>query len=118
MGAWKMRSASPEILGLYLNKIFFGQRAYGVAAAAETFFGKPARSSAAWQSRPPPRWCRIQLPSRYSPDRKFSAACHRDRRTYVLRRMNELCFIDEPDGGCCTAPSPCLGGPMRPHCSK
>src|SRR5690606_34365275 len=29
-----------EILGLYLNRIFFGQRAYGVAAAAETFFGK------------------------------------------------------------------------------
>ena len=30
-----------EILELYLNVIFFGQRAYGVAAAAETFFGKP-----------------------------------------------------------------------------
>ena len=29
-----------EIFGLYLNVIFFGQRAYGVAAAAETFFGK------------------------------------------------------------------------------
>src|SRR4029077_11755765 len=30
-----------EILGLYLNVIFFGQRSYGVAAAAEAFFGKP-----------------------------------------------------------------------------
>ena len=29
-----------EIFGLYLNVIFFGQRAYGVAAAAEAFFGK------------------------------------------------------------------------------
>ena len=29
-----------EILGLYLNVIFLGQRAYGVAAAAETYFGK------------------------------------------------------------------------------
>jgi len=29
-----------EIFGLYLNDIFFGQRAYGVTAAAETFFGK------------------------------------------------------------------------------
>src|ERR1700733_1412516 len=29
-----------EIFGLYLNVIFFGQRAYGVAAAAETFFGE------------------------------------------------------------------------------
>src|SRR5579872_6700266 len=30
-----------EIFGLYMNVIFLGQRAYGVAAAAETFFGKP-----------------------------------------------------------------------------
>ena len=30
-----------EILALYLNKIFFGQRAYGIAAAAEVYFGKP-----------------------------------------------------------------------------
>ena len=29
-----------EILGLYLNVIFLGQRAYGVSAAAETYFGK------------------------------------------------------------------------------
>jgi penicillin-binding protein 1A len=30
-----------EILELYLNKIFFGNRAYGVAAAAEYYYGKP-----------------------------------------------------------------------------
>ena len=29
-----------EILELYLNTVFLGQRAYGVAAAAETYFGK------------------------------------------------------------------------------
>jgi len=29
-----------EILGLYLNVIYFGQRSYGIAAAAETYFGK------------------------------------------------------------------------------
>ena len=29
-----------EILELYLNKIFFGNRAYGVAAAAEFYYGK------------------------------------------------------------------------------
>jgi penicillin-binding protein 1A len=29
-----------EILTLYLNKIFLGQRAYGVGAAAEVYFGK------------------------------------------------------------------------------
>ncbi|MCR8526586.1 transglycosylase domain-containing protein, partial [Escherichia coli] len=30
-----------EILELYLNKSFFGNRAYGVAAAAEYYYGKP-----------------------------------------------------------------------------
>ena len=30
-----------EIFALYLNVVFFGERAYGVAAAAETFYGKP-----------------------------------------------------------------------------
>ena len=34
-----------EIFGLYLNVIFFGQRSYGVAAAAEAFFGKSARQA-------------------------------------------------------------------------
>ena len=34
-----------EIFGLYLNVIFFGQRAYGVAAAAEAFFGKTPRQA-------------------------------------------------------------------------
>ena len=29
-----------EILELYLNKIYFGQRAYGVAAAAEVYYGR------------------------------------------------------------------------------
>ncbi|HEY2659383.1 MAG TPA: PBP1A family penicillin-binding protein [Caulobacteraceae bacterium] len=32
-----------EVLELYLNRIFFGDNAYGVDAAAQTYFGKPAR---------------------------------------------------------------------------
>jgi len=32
-----------ELLELYLNRIFFGDNAYGVDAAAQTYFGKPAR---------------------------------------------------------------------------
>ena len=32
-----------EILALFLNKMFFGQRAYGVAAAAQVYFGKPLK---------------------------------------------------------------------------
>ena len=30
-----------EIMALFVNKMFFGQRAYGVAAAAQVYFGKP-----------------------------------------------------------------------------
>ena len=33
-----------EVLELYLNRIFFGDNAYGVDAAAQTYFGKPARA--------------------------------------------------------------------------
>ena len=55
-----------EILALYLNVIFFGQRSYGVAAAAETYFGKQLEDltvgEAATLARVP------QSPSRFQPD--------------------------------------------------
>ena len=54
-----------EILALYLNVIFFGQRAYGIAAAAETYFGKPldklTLGEAATLARVP------QSPSKFNP---------------------------------------------------
>lgn len=80
-----------EILALYLNVIFFGQRAYGVAAAAETYFGKQlddlTLGEAATLARVP------QWPSRYNPISNPQGAA--ERRKYVLRRMLELGFIDE-----------------------
>jgi penicillin-binding protein 1A len=80
-----------EILALYLNVIFFGQRSYGVAAAAETYFGKPldelTLGEAATLARVP------QWPSRYNPISDPGGAT--ERRAYVLRRMLELGFIDE-----------------------
>ncbi|WP_204337571.1 transglycosylase domain-containing protein, partial [Klebsiella pneumoniae] len=33
-----------EILELYLNRVYFGAGAYGVEAAAQRYFGKPAKS--------------------------------------------------------------------------
>jgi penicillin-binding protein 1A len=80
-----------EILALYLNVIFFGHRSYGVAAAAETYFGKPLEEltlgEAAILARVP------QWPSRFNPisDPEGSTG----RRAYVLRRMRELRFIDD-----------------------
>jgi penicillin-binding protein 1A len=79
-----------EIFGLYLNVIFFGQRAYGVAAAAEAFFGKPLDkldvAEAATIAGVP------KAPSRYNPIVNPELATA--RRAYVLRRMRELGFID------------------------
>jgi penicillin-binding protein 1A len=79
-----------EILETYLNVIFFGQRAYGVAAAAEVYFGKPLRelsvAEAAMLAGLP------QAPSRYNPVTSPQHAT--ERRRYVLARMRALHYID------------------------
>jgi penicillin-binding protein 1A len=79
-----------EIFGLYLNVIFFGQRSYGVAAAAEAFFGKTLDkldvAEAATIAGVP------KAPSSYNPIVNPEAAT--GRRAYVLRRMRELGYID------------------------
>lgn len=80
-----------EILELYLNKYFFGQRAYGVAAAAQVYFGKPLAELAVHEAATiagiP------QAPSVLNPVSNPERATR--RRSYVLRRMRELDFIDE-----------------------
>lgn len=78
-----------QIFGLYLNVIFFGERAYGVAAAAQTFFGKPLDELTVAQAATLAGIA--QVPSRYNPIVNPEYA--RIRRTYVLRRMRELGFI-------------------------
>jgi penicillin-binding protein 1A len=80
-----------EILSLYLNKIFLGQRAYGVAAAAEVYFGKSLKqlgvAEAATIAGIP------KAPSVLNPVSNVGRAT--ERRGYVLRRMFELNFIDQ-----------------------
>lgn len=80
-----------EILGLYLNVISFGKRTYGVAAAADLYYGKKldelTLAEAATLARVP------QAPSRYNPISDPEAAAQ--RRAYVLRRMREIGYIDE-----------------------
>jgi penicillin-binding protein 1A len=74
------------ILALYLNKIFFGNRAYGVGAAAAVYYGKPigelTLAQMAMLAGLP------QSPSRNNPIRNPEAAL--DRRNHVLERMYEL----------------------------
>jgi len=78
-----------EILALYLNKIFLGQRAYGVGAAAEVYFGKSLHelniAEAATIAGLP------KAPSALNPVKSIERAT--ERRAYVLRRMFELKFI-------------------------
>ena len=80
-----------DIFNLYLNDIFFGQRAYGVAAAAETFFGKSLDqltvAEAATIAGLP------KAPSKYNPIANPQLAVW--RRSYVLNRMRTLRYIDD-----------------------
>jgi penicillin-binding protein 1A len=91
--AWKIEQAftKEEIMALFLNKMFFGQRAYGVAAAAQVYFGKSLQNiniaEAATLAGVLP------APSEYNPVR--SPANAGMRRRYVLNRMNELGYIDD-----------------------
>lgn len=78
-----------EILELYLNKIFFGNRAYGVAAAAEFYYGKTLdqlslAEGASLASTP-------KFPTTGNP--LINPKRSMERRNYVLQRMQEVGFI-------------------------
>lgn len=80
-----------QILELYLNQIFLGQRAYGFAAAAQIYFGKPLKdisiAEAAMLAGLP------KAPSAYNPIVNPKRA--RIRQQYVLRRMHDLGYITD-----------------------
>ncbi len=78
-----------QIMELFLNKMFFGQRAYGVAAAAQVYFNKPLASINVAEAATLAGV--LPAPSRYNPVR--SPADARRRRGYVLGRMLDLGFI-------------------------
>ncbi|MDI1471763.1 MAG: PBP1A family penicillin-binding protein [Thermodesulfovibrio sp.] len=78
-----------EILGLYLNQAYFGNRAYGIAAAAEAYFGKSFRelkiSEIALLASLP------KAPSAFNPFKRPEVALK--RRNIVLQKMLEEGFI-------------------------
>lgn len=82
-----------EILELYLNKIYLGYRAYGVAAAAKTYFGKELNqltlSEMAVIAGLP------KAPSTMNP--LYSLKRATDRRNVVLGRMLELKYITQDE---------------------
>ena len=80
-----------DILQLYINQIYLGQRAYGFAAAAQIYFGKPLGqvtvAEAAMLAGLP------KAPSLYNPVVNPQRA--KQRQLYVLRRMHELHIIND-----------------------
>ncbi|GIL18839.1 MAG: penicillin-binding protein 1A [Oligoflexia bacterium] len=78
-----------DILFLYLNQIYFGQSAYGIGLAAETYFRKPVAklslAEIAILAGLP------KAPSAYSPVHNPGRA--KERQVYVLNRMAEVGFI-------------------------
>jgi len=91
--AFKIEStlSKDQILEIYINQIFLGQRAYGFAAAARIYFGKELKeldlAETAMLAGLP------KAPSAFNPVANPKRAKIRQR--YVLRRMAQLDFIDD-----------------------
>ena len=78
-----------QILEIYMNQIFLGNRAYGFASAAETYFGKSLKditiAEAAMLAGLP------KAPSAYNPISNPKRA--RSRQLYIIERMEENNYI-------------------------
>lgn len=91
--AFKIESnlSKDEILEIYLNQIYLGQRAYGFAVASQIYYGKPLQdislAEAAMLAGLP------KAPSSFNPVANPKRA--KLRQLYVLRRMHELGFIND-----------------------
>jgi len=91
--ALRIESSLPknQILYLYLNQIYFGSSAYGIAAAAETYFEKSVKdltiAECAMLAGLP------KAPSEFSPKKHLKKAL--ERRAYVLKRMHEDGYITD-----------------------
>lgn len=91
MAIWlEGRFTKDEILALYLSRVYFGAGAYGVEAAAERYFDRPARELTLLQAAMIAGL--VKAPSRLNPARQDIAAA-RDRATTVLDEMVNMGFI-------------------------
>ena len=92
LAVWLERKFSKDaILELYLNRVYFGAGAYGVDAAAQRYFGKPARqlkiAEAAMLAG------LVKSPSQLAPSRNPNGAERRAQT--VLMAMTEAGYITE-----------------------
>ena len=80
-----------EILAMYLNYIYFGNGAYGIQAAAQTYFGVDAEDLSLAQAAS--LAASIKAPSYYAPH--ISEENNRSRRLYILDTMLQEGMIDQ-----------------------
>ncbi|WP_395647463.1 transglycosylase domain-containing protein [Terricaulis sp.] len=83
-----------EILALYLSRVYFGAGAYGIEAASERYFDRPARELTLLQSAMLAGL--VKAPSRMNPARQDMTAA-RQRATVVLDEMVRAGFIQEAE---------------------
>jgi penicillin-binding protein 1A len=92
LALWLERKHSKtEILELYLNRVYFGSGAYGVEAAAQRYFGKPAKSVTVAEAAMLAGL--VKSPSRLAPNRNPEGA--EKRAQTVLTAMADAKFITE-----------------------
>src|SRR5438309_451233 len=91
--ALEQRYSKDQILGMYLNRVYFGHGAYGVGAAARTYFNKDAKdltpAQAAFVA------ALIQAPAAYDPKVHFDLA--QERETYVIQGMVSTGALSQAD---------------------
>jgi penicillin-binding protein 1A len=93
LALWLERKHSKnEILELYLNRVYFGSGAYGVEAAAQKYFGKPAKNVTLAEAAMLAGL--VKSPSRLAPNRNPEGA--EKRAQTVLTAMADAKFITEP----------------------
>lgn len=82
-----------EILSIYLNHIYLGHGAYGVGAAAETYFGKEVEDLTIAEAAMLAGL--VASPTKYAPHRNMELA--RQRQKYVLGHMREDKYISDAE---------------------
>jgi penicillin-binding protein 1A len=95
MAIWlEGRFTKDEILALYLSRVYFGAGAYGIEAAAERYFDRPARELTLLQAATLAGL--VKAPSRLNPARQDIASA-RDRAEVVLNEMVAMGFIGDAE---------------------
>ncbi len=94
LALWLERKYSKDrILELYLNRVYFGSGAYGVDAAAEKYFGHPAKDVTLPEAAMLAGL--MKAPSRLAPNHNPQAAI--DRASEVITAMAQAGFITESE---------------------